>query len=164
MSSTKQGFVSKIKITPRLLRWLMNCWPPFVGAGVKIMSISQDWRHTHVRLRMGLFNRNYVGTHFGGSLFAMTDPFYMIMVAQCLGKQYIVWDKAASIRFIAPGRSHVFTDITVTEEMLNDIRAKTANGEKYEPTYPIHVCDAAGKLIAHIDKTLYIRPLTNTAA
>jgi acyl-coenzyme A thioesterase PaaI-like protein len=157
MSSTKQDFLAKRSVSPRLMRWLMNCWPPLIGAGIHIVTIADDWRYVKVRLRHGLHNRNYVGTAFGGSLFAMTDPFYMIMFSQLLGRDYLVWDKAGSIQFLKPGRDTMYCELRVDEAMLADAKAKTADGAKYEPTYAIDVIDRHGTHIAKVEKTLYIR-------
>ncbi|HET6587454.1 MAG TPA: DUF4442 domain-containing protein, partial [Oleiagrimonas sp.] len=85
-------------------RRLLNLWPPFLINAIRVMSISDDWSQAHVRLRLRPWNRNYVRTQFGGNLFAMTDPFWMLLVLHQLGRDYYVWDKAASIEFVAPGR------------------------------------------------------------
>ena len=77
---------------PRHLRWGMNLWPPFLGAGIRVRHIAPDWSEVRVELRQGLLNRNYVGTHYGGSLFSMTDPFYALMLMHLLGSRYLVWD------------------------------------------------------------------------
>jgi acyl-coenzyme A thioesterase PaaI-like protein len=157
MSSSKQGFYANINVSPRAFRWLMNCWPPFWGMRIHIVHIADDWTTLRTRMKLSLVNKNYVGSHFGGGLFAMTDPFYMLMLMNLLGRDYLVWDKAAHIEFIAPGRTTVYADFHVTPEMLAEIRAKTASGEKFEPTYRIDVVDSAGKMVARIDKTIYIR-------
>ena len=86
-----------------VLRLLINSWPPLLGAGIKIKSLSRDYRDIVVNLSLRWYNKNYVGTHFGGSIFAMTDPFYMLMLIKNLGDEYIVWDKAAQIDFKKPG-------------------------------------------------------------
>ena len=97
-------------MSPRLLRWGLNLWPPFRGAGIRVRHIAQDWSEARVELRAGPLKRNFVGTHYGGSLFSMTDPFYALMLMHRLGGQYLVWDQAASIDFIAPGRGRVVTE------------------------------------------------------
>src|SRR3954469_19942809 len=94
-------------MSPRLLRWGMNLWPPFRGARIRVRHIADDWSEALVELRLGLLNRNYVGTHFGGSLFAMTDPFFALLLIHRLGPRYLIWDQAASIEFVAPGRGPV---------------------------------------------------------
>ena len=101
-------------LNAKLLRRGMNLWPPFLGAGIRVENISQNFRHARVRLKHGFLNRNIVGVHFGGSLFAMTDPFFMVMVSQNLGKGYIVWDQAARIEFLKPGKGHVHAEFSIT--------------------------------------------------
>jgi hypothetical protein len=108
-------------------------------------------------MRLRFWNRNYVGTHYGGSLYSMTDPFYMLMLMENLGREYIVWDKAASIRFRKPGKGTVRAQFRLSQEQLDDIRNKLATQEKYEPTFPVEVRDEAGQLIAEVEKVIHIR-------
>jgi acyl-coenzyme A thioesterase PaaI-like protein len=162
MSSSKQGFYSRIAVSPKWFRHIMNWWPPFWGMRIHIEHIGDDWKTLRMRMKLSLRNKNYVGSHFGGGLFAMTDPFYMLMFMNLLGREYLVWDRAAKIEFVAPGRSTVYAHFQVTDEMLADVRTKTENGEKYEPTYRIDVVDAKGGIIARIDKTLYFRNKSGT--
>ena len=139
------------------LRRGLNLWPPFLFAGIHVTEISPDWKRIRVELRMRPWNRNYVKTHFGGSLFAMTDPFRMIPVLRCLGRDYIVWDKAASIDFISPGKGPVHAEFRVDDELLAQIRQHTADGDKYLPELRVEVRDDEGTLVAIVHKTLYIR-------
>jgi hypothetical protein len=83
-------------------RWI-SLWPPLLGAGIRVKPIAADMKAVDIEMKLRFWNANYVSTHFGGSLFAMTDPFYMLMVMANLGRNYIVWDKAASIRYRKPG-------------------------------------------------------------
>jgi acyl-coenzyme A thioesterase PaaI-like protein len=152
-----QGFLSRVRLPIALLKIGMNLWPPFLGAGIHVLEIAPDFRRVVVRLRRGLLNRNYFGTHYGGSLFSMTDPFFALMLLHNLERGYVVWDKAASIRFMAPGRSDVFARFQLTEAQIAAVGAATADGEKYEPTWSVDITDAAGLIIAHVDKTLHIR-------
>jgi hypothetical protein len=152
-----QGFLSRLRLPVSLLRMGMNLWPPFLGAGIHVLEIAPDFRSVVVRLRRGLLNRNYFGTHYGGSLFSMTDPFYALMLLHNLERGYVVWDKAASIRFKAPGRSDVFARFQLSEAQIAEVRAATADGAKYEPTWSVDIADAAGLVIASVDKTLHIR-------
>lgn len=136
----------------------MNFWPPFFFAGIKVARISDDWREADVELRQGRLNMNYVGTHFGGSLFAMTDPFYMIMLSNILGRDHVVWDKASSIEFLRPGRGTVKAQMHITDAMLDEIRANTMNdGDRFTPVWPVEIRDAGGELVARVHKTMYIR-------
>jgi len=142
---------------PGRLKRLMNLWPPFLFSGIRVLAIGADWRSARIVLRKHWYNGNYVGTHFGGSLFAMTDPYWMILVMECLGRDYIVWDKAAEIEFVAPGRGDVFADFLVEESALEEIRAATANGEKALRWFQVDVKNAAGETIARVRKQLYVR-------
>ena len=144
-------------MNPRLLRWGMNLWPPFRGAGIRVRHIADDWSEARVELREGLLNRNFVGTHYGGSLFSMTDPFYALMLIHRLGGQYLVWDQAASIDFVAPGRGRVAAVFSLNETQVEAIREQAAGGQKVLPQFEVEVKDEAGALVARVRKTLYVR-------
>ena len=141
----------------RLMRWAMTFYPPYLGAGVRVRHISDDFRDIQVSMGLGWSNRNYVGTQFGGSLYSMVDPFFMLMLMENLGSRYIVWDKAADIDFIAPGKGPVFARFTIDETLLAEIRRQTADGEKYLPQLQVDIHDGAGHLVARVGKTLYVR-------
>jgi len=148
-------------INASLLRRGMNIWPPFLGAGITVEKISKDFRHAKVSLKHGLLNRNIVGVHFGGSLFAMTDPFFMMMVSQNLGKGYIVWDQAAKIEFLKPGKGKVHATFEITQEQLDDIVTATEPGDKILRDFVVDVKDREEDIVARITKTLYIRKKIN---
>ena len=144
-------------MSPAWMKALINLWPPYIGAGVRVEHISPDYRRVQVALKLRWYNRNAVGTHFGGSLFAMTDPFYMLMLMKILGRDYIVWDKAASIDFVAPGRGKVTALFELDEQQVAAIVNATANGDKCLPELAVRVVDEQGQTVATIRKTLYIR-------
>jgi acyl-coenzyme A thioesterase PaaI-like protein len=145
-----------VKSPAHLRRWI-NLWPPFLGAGIRITHIAPDTKAVDVEMKLRFWNANYVGTHFGGSLFAMTDAFYMLMLMANLGRDYIVWDKAASIRYRKPGKGTVRAEFRLTDEHLDDIRDKLKTLPKYEPTFSVEVKDEAGVVIAEVEKLLHIR-------
>ncbi|WP_312255026.1 DUF4442 domain-containing protein [Stutzerimonas nitrititolerans] len=151
--------MSELKLArkARLLRWLMNFYPPYLGAGIRVRHISDDFRQAQVRMGLRWYNRNYVGTQFGGSLYSMTDPFFMLMLLQNLGDDYVVWDKAANIEFVSPGKGRVYADFTITEQLLDEIRQHTAGGDKYLPRLHVEVRDEQGTLVARVQKTLNVR-------
>lgn len=139
------------------MRHLLNIWPPFLFTGIHVAAIADDFRHARVELRMRPWNRNYVGTHFGGSLFAMTDPFWMLLVMSALGDDYIVWDQAGDIRFIAPGRGNVIADFVLEEGWLNEIRSSAQSGAKHLQWFETVIADTDGNPVAQVRKQLYIR-------
>jgi acyl-coenzyme A thioesterase PaaI-like protein len=152
-----QGFLSRFTFSHAGMRRLFNLWPPFRAAGIRVREIAPDFRSATVELRMQLLNRNYVGTHFGGSLFSMTDPFFMIMMMKNLGPEYVVWDKAGSVRFLKPARGTVTARFHLPEEAVAEAKEVTAAGEKHEPRFRVDIVDAEGVVVADVEKTLHIR-------
>ena len=142
---------------PSTLRHVFNFWPPFLFAGIHVTRMSADWREARVELRMRPWTKNYVGTHFGGSLFSMTDPFWMILVMHNLGGRYHVWDQAAEIRFVSPGRSNVFAEFRLEPSVIDEIHAATAGGEKHLRWFDVDVTTAEGTVVAKVRKQLYAR-------
>jgi len=140
-----------------LLKLILNLYPPYWGTGIFVSRVSADYKEIIVHMKMRWYNRNYVNTHFGGSLYAMTDPFFMVMLIQVLGKQYIVWDKAVHIDFIKPGQGKVTARFIIKEEQIDNILEKTADGQKYLPEFSVDIKDEAGDTVARVTKTLYIR-------
>ncbi|MFA5591312.1 MAG: DUF4442 domain-containing protein [Lysobacteraceae bacterium] len=142
---------------PRHLRRIFNLWPPFLFAGIRVREIAPDWRHARVQLKLAWYNRNYVRTQYGGNLFSMTDPFWMILVMQNLGPDYVVWDKAAEIEFVAPGREDVFADFQLESAVLDELRQAAAGGDKVLRWFDTEVKTASGELVARVRKQLYVR-------
>ena len=157
-----QGFLSRFTFGATAMRRLFNLWPPFRGMGIHVREISPDFRHATVELRMRLLNRNFVGTHFGGSLFAMADPWFMILMMKRLGEEYVVWDKAGAVRFLKPARGTVTARFEMPEECVAQARASTTEGQKYEPVFKAAIVDAEGVIVAEVEKTLHIRRKTKT--
>lgn len=140
-----------------MVRRFLNLWPPFLFSGVVVEELSQDFRRARVSLRMRALTRNYVGTLFGGSLFAMTDPFWMVMVLRNLGEDYVVWDKAGEIEFVSPGRQSVYASFEVTDALLAELREASADGAKVLRWLETDVVTADGTVVARVRKQLYVR-------
>jgi acyl-coenzyme A thioesterase PaaI-like protein len=145
------------KLRSQALRRRVNLWPPFLGAGIRVTHIAADMKAVDVEMKLRWWNANYVGTHFGGSLFAMTDAFYMLMLMHHLGDEYIVWDKAASIRYRKPGRGTVRAEFRLSDAQIDDIRGKLKSLPKYEPVFPVAVKDEQGVVIAEVERLVYVR-------
>ncbi len=139
------------------LRRLLTLYPPYLGAGIRIAHVAEDYSSATVEMRQHWYNRNYVGTHFGGSLYSMVDPMYMLLLMRRLGKGYVVWDKSASIEFLRPGRGTVTAHFDLTDERLEEIRQATAGGEKYLPTWNVDIIGEDGEMVARVHKVLYVR-------
>ncbi len=146
------------------LRRIINLWPPLFFNSIHVTRVTDDFREIDVALKLRWFNRNNVRTQFGGNLFAMTDPWYMLMLMENLGRDYYVWDKKATIDFISPGRTHVTAKFILTEEKIAEIRAATANGEKYLPEFIVDIYNVQQELVARVHRTVYVKrkPSNNT--
>ncbi len=136
---------------------MVNLYPPFLGAGVRVNRVADDFHAVEVRMRLHRWNRNYVGTHFGGSLYAMADPFFMIMLIELLGPGYVVWDKAGTIRYLRPGRGTVRARFEIPPERVREIRAAADAGGRVAPTFTAAIVDDAGEVVAEVEKLLSVR-------
>ena len=156
-SCQKSGQKSGKTLRQKLLFRFINFWPPYLGAGIRVGALSDDHRSIEVEMNLTPWNRNYVGTQFGGSLYAMCDPFFMLILMENLGSDYIVWDKEARIRFKKPGRGRVRARFQVTQDEIESIRERLKTERKVEPEFQASVVDDEGTLIAEVSKLLYVR-------
>ena len=138
-------------------RWGFNFFPAYRGTGARITYIASDWREVRVKVPLNWRTRNYVGTIYGGSMYAAVDPIYMIMLIKILGPEYVVWDKAAAIRFKRPGKTTLYAKFNLTTEEIAAIRTAAGATPSIERNYVVELVDAAGTLHASVDKTIYIR-------
>ena len=143
--------------SPTHFKHLMSWWPPYWGTGISVRTLAPDFSAVTIQMKERFYNRNAFGTHFGGSLYAMCDPFYAILLIPQLGSDYLVWDQAAQIDFVKPGRGTVTAHFEWTSEEIADIRAHTAHGEKYMPSKSLEIRDEEGDVVARVVKTLYVR-------
>ena len=141
----------------RLLRWKFNLFPAYRGTGARVVYIADDFRETRIRLPLSWRTRNAVGTIFGGSLYGAVDPVYMIMLMALLGPGYVVWDKAATIRFRKPGRTTLHATFKIDETELEAVRAATSDGQPIDRVYRVDLVDDAGVVHAEVEKVIYIR-------
>ena len=144
-------------LTPHLLKLRLNTYAPYIGAGIKIDHISLDQGLCVVSMGLTTLNKNIVGTQFGGSLYSMVDPFYMLMLMHQLGSNYVVWDKSSNIDFIAPGNSRVTARMKIPSTEVITIQELAKDGEAVFREYKVDIVDDQQKLIATVTKTLYIR-------
>ena len=144
-------------MTPRKLRRVLRWWPPFLFSGIRVLEVADDWSSARVELRRRWYSANYVGTHFGGSLFAMADPFWMILLMETLGRDYIVWDKAAEIEFVKAVREPVTVEFQVDPVAIAELRAATADGARVLRWFETEIRTASGETVARVRKQLHVR-------
>lgn len=151
------SILKKLVTIPFISKYMFNHFAPFKGAGIIIDKV--DLKNYHIRVKMPLtrHNKNIVGVHFGGSLYAMVDPFYMSLLIHHLGSNYIVWDKTATIEFLIPGRGTVYADFQLDAEEIKTIKELAHNFAPIYRNYEINILDESGQRVAKVHKTLYIR-------
>lgn len=141
----------------RLARWGFNLFPCYRRTGARITHIAADWTEVRIRLPLTWQTRNYVGTLFGGSMYAAVDPIYMVMLLKVLGPGYEVWDKAAQIQFLRPGRFTLHARFALEEGEVQVIRDLVAREGKADRVYRVQLTDARGEVCAAVEKTLHVR-------
>jgi acyl-coenzyme A thioesterase PaaI-like protein len=146
-----------MRLTPSRAKFLLNIWGPFRGAGIWVQSVAPDWREMTVSMGAHFYNQNVIGTHFGGSLFAMADPLHVVMLMNILGRDYVVWDKDARIEFLKPGRGKLRARGVIDDEVLDGIRSTAETGTACYPRFVVDIVDEEEQVVARIHKTLYIR-------
>lgn len=146
-----------IKMNTSLLLRLIRFWPPFFGAGIRVKEFTPDYKRIVVEMKLRFWNSNYVGSQFGGSLYSMTDPFYMLMLLDALKKDYIVWDKSASIRYKKPAYGKVYAQFILTDSVIERIKKDVQLNGKAQAEFEILITDEDNEVIAQIHKTISIK-------
>jgi len=135
---------------------LANLYPPFLGAGIRV-KVSRDIKTIDVTLKLSFLNRNYVGTQYGGSMYSMCDPFYMILLMENLGKDYIVWDQSAEITFKKPGKTNLRATFHIPESEYQNIKSQLEVKKKINPVFTVDIIDTHNNIVATVNKTIYIK-------
>jgi acyl-coenzyme A thioesterase PaaI-like protein len=151
-------FLQRFVPPHKAFQWGISVYPPYLGAGVRCEHVSPDIRTVDVAMDLRFYNRNFVGTHFGGSLYTMADPFFMLILLFALGDTCVVWDKKAAIRFVRPGKGTVRAHFHVPDERIDAIRAELDGGARsVDAEFSVDIVDEQGKVVAIVDKTVYVR-------
>ncbi len=140
----------------RKMRWMFKLFPVYVGTGATITYIAGDYRELRLKIPLSWRTRNYVGTIYGGSIYAAVDPMYMLMLMKILGKNFVVWDKAANIKFKKPGTHTLYATFIITNEVLAEIQQQVAAHGEVNHTFHLNIVDKNGVVHASVEKLLYI--------
>ena len=142
--------------------FLSRFWPPFLGANIRVTKLTSDYRELETRMKLTRLNRNWVGTHYGGSIFSMTDPFYMVMLINILGSDYMVWDKSSSIEFKKPGKTEMIANFSISDKKLEEIIENTKDGSPYFAEFCVDVLNTDNEVVANVNKKVYVRKKIGT--
>lgn len=149
--------VKRFPLSPKTTIQLISYYPPYLLSGISVVDYDEDLTRITSQLKSSFWNRNYVGTHFGGSLYAMCDPFYMFILLKHLGKDHIIWDRAAEISFEKAITGPVRATFSISPEELSNLREQALQNFKVEPLFNTAVVDEKGEVVARVMKKLYIR-------
>lgn len=136
---------------------MMNLWPPFLGAGIRITDIDRANNSISVAMKLRFYNRNMNGTHYGGSLFSMCDPFFVFVAFRGLGDDYVYWDKSASIKFKRPGKGRVRATFSIPDERLAEMKKEVDRLGKSTFFFNVNIYDENNKVVAEVEKEIYIK-------
>ncbi len=156
MTKQKLPTTNTESLKARFKRNLLNLFPPYWGTGARAVFLSSDYKEVQIKLPLFWRTRNYVGTIFGGSIYAAADPIFMIQLIELLGNNYVVWDKSASIRFLRPGNKTLFARFLVSDELQSKIKTEVAEKQEFDLTMEVDFTDLDGKIYAKVSKVLYI--------
>ncbi len=145
----------------RLFRLKMNFFPAYRGTGARVIHISDNLLEVIIKLPFNWTTNNYVGSIFGGSIYASVDPVYMIMLIRLLGKDYIVWDKSATIKFIKPGKETLYARFELDKNSVEKYRAELEEKHSIDKVFSVELVNKAGLVHALIEKTIYMRKKEN---
>lgn len=146
-----------MRLPKKILLKVFNIYPPYLGAGIRVRRHPNDPSGYRSSMKLTLANKNYVGVHFGGSLYSMCDPFFMLIMMEKLGPGYIVWDQAAKIEFKKPGKGRVYADFSISDDQVNALREELEVARKIHPIFTVQVLNEEAELVAIVEKTLYIK-------
>ena len=149
------------KFLRRHIFHLLNFYPPYFFTGIKVIAVNEDRTKITVQMRLRCYNKNGYGTHFGGSIYSMVDPFYALLLWYHLGDQYKIWDKSAKIEYLRPSKSSIYAHCALSNEEIKRLKEVLLSETTIEPTYQIVITDQDKKEVAKIEKTLSIRANNN---
>ncbi|WP_022892520.1 DUF4442 domain-containing protein [Agromyces subbeticus] len=144
-------------VTPRRLAIGMSLWIPNLFSGIRVKRFATDWTSATVELRVNVFTRNYVKTAFGGSMSAMTDPYFFMLVMHQIGRDYIVWDTRGEIEFVKPGRGVLTAQFAVSPEKTAELRERARGGAKVLEWFETEITDRDGDVVARVRREVYVR-------
>lgn len=140
----------------RIFKLMFNIFPGFRRTGARMIKASDDLHYAKIRLPLNYKTRNYVGTIYGGSMYSCADGIYMVQLINILGKEYVVWDKSASIRFRRPGNTTLYGEFAISPEFVKQVKSEIKQQNEKDYTMKVDLVDQAGEVYATIEKVLYI--------
>ena len=143
--------------SPQTVVKALSYWPPYFFSGVSVKRINSDFTRIEVCLKQRFWNTNYVGTHFGGTLYSMCDPFYMFILLEKLKKDHIIWDRAATVEFVKPGKGTVTAVFEISKKTIESIEKEALLQFKSNYLFRTEIVDSENQVVARVEKVIYVR-------
>ena len=135
---------------------ILSYWPPYFFSGIKIIGVNDQFTKIDVCLKQRFWNTNYVGSHFGGSLYSMCDPFYMFILLHHL-PGHVIWDKGANFKFKKPGYGNVFASFEIPIETIEKLKIEASQNFSISPIFKTTIKDQQNRVILELEKILYLK-------
>ena len=140
----------------RVFKLLFNVSPMYRRTGGRLLEVSNDLMYVKIKLALNYKTKNYVGTIYGGHMYSCVDGIYMVQLINILGGAYVVWDRAASIRFRRPGDQTLFAEFSITPELVEHIKSEVRSEQEKDFTLRVDLVDGEGCIYAEVTKVVYI--------
>lgn len=140
----------------RVFKLMFNLFPGFRRTGARMLKASDDFHYAKIKLPLNYKTRNYVGTIYGGSMYSCVDGIYMVQLINILGKDYVVWDKSASIRFRRPGNTTLFAEFVISPDFVQQIKREMKELKEKDYLMKVDLVNQTGRVHAEVEKVIYI--------
>lgn len=149
-------------VSENVLKWAMRFYPPLLFQRIWVKRFHAGFLGVEVKIFKSILNINYNKSVFGGTIYAAADPFFAVLFYQLMlrkGFRVIVWQKAAEIFFLKPGRSNLYFKINISVEEINQICLLLETNGKAEHQCMLEIEDDQGEVTARVSNLVYIRNL-----
>ncbi|APX98995.1 DUF4442 domain-containing protein [Lacinutrix venerupis] len=149
------NFLKRFFKTSTIYKYGFNWSPMYKRSTAKLIQVSDNLQYVKIRLKPSWKNRNYAGSIFGGSMLSATDPIYMIQLIQILGDDFVVWDKAASIKYKRPAKETIYAEFIFLDEEIEAIKSEIKLKNEVNITKKLTLKNTDNIVFAEIEKTMY---------
>jgi hypothetical protein len=152
-------------VSENTLKWIMRLYPPLLFQRIWVRGFNKGFKGVRVKIIKSIFNKNYNGSIFGGTIFAAADPFYPVLFDRVLntgGRKLKIWSKSSKINFLKPALSSLSFQIILSDADI-ELAIHTLNTTgKYESSFPIDIYNNNNEVCVSLMNEVYIRDLNFT--
>jgi hypothetical protein len=149
-------FLKKYFSEATLFKHGFNISPMYRRSVARIIYVSENLQEVVIKIPLNYKNRNYVGSIYGGSMLSATDPIYMTQLMNILGNDFVVWDKATTVRYKRPAREQVFAKFIFSDEEIIQIKNEIILKNEIDLIKKVNIVNKSDEVFAEVTKTIYI--------